>query len=702
MKGKKPIRKWAGTRLTEDELANALKTGADGIAVKLKDADFIDVECDTPEAETALLKMFDGAIPPTPTFQSPRGKHRLIRRSDGLQNKAKVELDGVEFRLGQNTNALSVVPPSPGRSWLPGLSPDDVEPVELPAAIADRLRAPQTGNTSATSTEDEKITEGKRNSYLFAKGCALRDSGLPADALLVLVRGLNNHCCSPPLPDEEVHTIVENVLKSEPSSKVFLRAVIEDCEFWHDQKDDPYVTVMQNGHKENLKIGNRKTLYKQWLYKRYYDKVGKPLRSAEFAEMTAVLEGKAIHDGLRHDTHLRVAGSCKVIYLDLADTNRTVIAVDAENWRIVDDPPVRFIRKRAMHSLPDPKRTQGRYLKQLLFPFLNMTEDQWPLVAAWLAAALRPVGPYPILLLFGEQGSAKTTFARVLRALLDPNVAPVRSEPSSPRDLMIAANNGLVFCLDNLSTISSWLSDGLCRLSTGGGYSTRTLFEDEEETIFDVMRPVILTGVDLVINRSDLMERTVIVELPSIREGKRRPEITFWAEFEKARPKILGALLDVVSGSMKHLPEVDRRAGQALSRMADFEQWGTACEGPLGLKPGTFAATYEANRRIGGLTALEGSPVVTALLKYLNTKPTARNFNATSAGWLSTLAQYTDPDVKRTNLWPKTERVLSQIFGRLAPNLRQIGIVATRGTQGTGDAKRKVWFFMRVPTKNVV
>jgi hypothetical protein len=46
--------------------------------------------------------------------------------------------------------------------------------------------------------------------------------------------------------------------------------------------------------------------------------------------------------------------------------------------------------------------------------------------------------------------------------------------------------------LDNLSDIKPWLSDCLCRLSTGGGFSTRTLFENDEETIFNATRPVIL------------------------------------------------------------------------------------------------------------------------------------------------------------------------------------------------------------------
>jgi hypothetical protein len=320
-------------------------------------------------------------------------------------------------------------------------------------------------------------------------------------------------------------------------------------------------------------------------------------------------------------------------------------------------------------------------------PFLNVSEEHWPLVAGWLAAAIRPTGPYPLLKLLGEQGSAKTTTARVLRKLIDPNAAPVRAEPKDARDLMIAANNGWVLCLDNLSSLRPWLSDALCRMSTGGGFATRTLYTDEDETIFDSQRPVILTSIEDIGPRSDLLERSLIIELPTIGEGARRAEKALWSEFEEAHPQILGALLDVVCGAMRRLPEVERKPDANLSRMADFEQWGEAAEGPLGLAPGTFAEAYAANREAATHVALESSPVVTALLKFLAKNPyveATANDLLEKLGWI-------DSELKRVPGWPNAPRVLSQILKRVAPNLRQVGIVAVQDTRGGGNAKEKVW-----------
>ena len=98
------------------------------------------------------------------------------------------------------------------------------------------------------------------------------------------------------------------------------------------------------------------------------------------------------------------------------------------------------------------------------------------MLVSWLIGAFRPSGSHPILNVCGEQGTAKTTLCRMLRALVDPNKSPVRCEPSSRRDLMIAAANAWLFVLDNQSRLPVWLSDALCRLATGGGLSTRELY----------------------------------------------------------------------------------------------------------------------------------------------------------------------------------------------------------------------------------
>jgi hypothetical protein len=229
----------------------------------------------------------------------------------------------------------------------------------------------------------------------------------------------------------------------------------------------------------------------------------------------------------------------------------------------------------------------------MLRPFLNVqTNTDFVLVVAWALAVLRNRGPYPVIVLSGEQGSAKSTFSAILRALLDPNTAPLRALPREDRDLFIAANNGHVLAFDNVSGLPAWISDTLCRLATGGGFAVRQLYTDQDEVLFDAARPVILNGIEDIVTRPDLADRAVFLTLDPIPEERRRPEAELWATFEAQRARILGVLLDAVAHGLERLPETRL---EKLPRMADFALWVTACETAL-WPAGTFWSAYCGNR----------------------------------------------------------------------------------------------------------
>jgi hypothetical protein len=207
-----------------------------------------------------------------------------------------------------------------------------------------------------------------------------------------------------------------------------------------------------------------------------------------------------------------------------------------------------------MLPLPVPER--GGSIEALR-SFLNLSsQNDFVLIVAWLLAALRSGGPYPLLAVSGEQGSAKTVLSKLLRALVDPNVAAVRALPREERELMIAANNGHLLAFDNLSGMSPWLSDALCRLASGGSFAVRQLYTNDEEVLFKAARPTLLNGIEDVIGRPDLADRAIFLTLGPIREEHRRSESELWREFELARPSILGALLDAAAHGLEALGSV--------------------------------------------------------------------------------------------------------------------------------------------------
>ncbi|HLW61185.1 MAG TPA: hypothetical protein VKV57_14880 [bacterium] len=383
-------------------------------------------------------------------------------------------------------------------------------------------------------------------------------------------------------------------------------------------------------------------------------------------DAVGTLEARAWVDGPERLVYTRVGEHGGAVYVDLVNGGWETVEITSTDWRVVPDPPVMFRRARGMRALATP--VPGGSLNALR-QFVNVADDRnWMLIVGWLLGAAWPSGPYPILVLHGEQGSAKSTTARVLRALLDPNAVPLRSESREDRDLMIAATNSWIVNLDNLSRLSGRMSDALCRLATGGGFATRELYTDAEEALFEAQRPVILNGIEELATRSDLLDRSIIVYLPTIPDERRRAETEFWREFEAARPSIQGALYDAVSATLRALPGV---ALEAMPRMADFACRVVAAEPALGWPTGAFLAAYAENREAANELPLEASPVAEAMRTFAEQQS---EWAGTATELLERLQKLVDEAVTRQKGWPKAAHALSNTLGRLAPNLRAVGV----------------------------
>ncbi|HXC67461.1 MAG TPA: hypothetical protein VN638_08580, partial [Nitrospiraceae bacterium] len=374
-------------------------------------------------------------------------------------------------------------------------------------------------------------------------------------------------------------------------------------------------------------------------------------------------EARAAFEGAEHATAIRIAEHQGSIFLDLANDRWEGVEINPTGWSIVSVLPVKFRRPKGLAPLPCPQ--PGGSI-DLLRPFINVSQDSdWRLVLAWVLTAMRPKGPYPVLTLYGEQGSGKSTLVRVLRSLFDPNSTPLRAEPREVRDLMIGAWNAWCLALDNVSHLPPWLSDSICRLATGGGFATRELYSDQEEVLFDAQRPILLNGIQEMGGRSDLLDRSLIIYLPSIPEERRRTEANFWSEFEEARPRILGALLDTLSAALRELPSVKLAR---TPRMADFCQWATAAETALGWNPGSFLEVYTGNRGDANALVLESNPLASEIMALDN------EFVGTISDLLLKLNQHAPEEVVRQSGWPKGPVALSGLLRRLLPNLRAVGI----------------------------
>ena len=472
--------------------------------------------------------------------------------------------------------------------------------------------------------------------------------------------------------------------KATPQTAILGR-IHEEADFFHTQDGRPFATVAVNGHQETWPT--RSQGFRNWLTRKFYLEENKPPSTQALQEALGVCDARAQFDGPVYEVGVRLMGDERNVFLDLANDAWQAIEINPSTWRPTSTPPVKFRRARGMAALPNPVMGNISELRR----FVNAPDDQnWILIVAWLLSTLNPRGPYPILILQGEQGSGKSTVARVLRRLIDPSTAPLRSAPRDERDLMIAATNSWVISLDNLSGIQPWLSDALCRLSTGGGFATRELHTDSEEILFDATRPIILNGIDDIAGNADLADRAVVVTLPQVREDERIAERDFWQEFDLARPGILGALLEAASTAIRNAENVKT---PRLPRMADFARWICAAAPALPFTQEAFFQAYSDNRKESVSLSIEASPLAAGIL----TLTAPEDWEGTATALLQVLSQRVPEDTRKAKVWPKDARTMSSKLRRIAPLLRSVGVDVEWRTEG--HEKRKIIAITRKTTR---
>jgi hypothetical protein len=404
------------------------------------------------------------------------------------------------------------------------------------------------------------------------------------------------------------------------------------------------------------------------LLRQYFIKTGGAPNREAITSAIAVLEARAGFDAPTYQVHLRTAGYNGKIYLDLCDKQWLAVEIDEKGWRVVDTPPVRFTRARGMLPLPIP--VKGGTVHDLR-QFININKaDDFILVIAYMVAALRDRGPYPILALRGEEGTGKSTLVRIIRSLIDPNKVPLRTLPREERDLYIAASNGYLLAFDNVSTLPPWLSDALCRLATGGGHATRALYTDQDEVLIDTTRASLLNGIEDFVARPDLADRCIFIHLTPIADNERREEAELNADFEAARPAILGALLDAVAHGLRERP---RTRLKAKPRMADFARWATACEGAM-FEPDSFEDAYRRSRKAAVADVIEADMVAAAVRTFMRKH---EEWSGTAAELGEKLEGVVGERQAKSKTWPDSPRALRARLQRAQAPLRKIGIVLT-------------------------
>jgi hypothetical protein len=451
--------------------------------------------------------------------------------------------------------------------------------------------------------------------------------------------------------------------------KIIAQLDAEGIEVFYSDDGRCYAQVSVKGHKETYRLESR--AFKDWVSGISWKKLQEACGDHPMMQVVTILSSRAKFDtDERPPVNLRVAGLDKAFYIDLGTSNWEVVEVTANGWNVCADSPVLFHRPSQARALPYPKR--GGSIRDLM-RFVNAgSEDDFLLILAWLLMALTPNGPYPVLILSGEQGSAKSTTARVLKRLSDPNKPELRQLPKEDKDLKAAATNSHVLAFDNLSKLSPATSDSLCKLSTGGGISSRALYTDDEEATFEGKRPVILTAIEDVVDRPDLVDRALMPFLPALTKGF-MAESKLWEEFDALSGRIFGALLDCLVIGLRNLDSVE---DHEQFRMADFARFILAAEPEFGLTA-KFIDVYRANRLSAKQEALATSTLASGIAALV----ADQDWLGSATALIKALEDQDDVDRKQL----PNSRNLKSVLKTVQPALRDEGIAVVHSR----DRKRR-------------
>ncbi len=473
--------------------------------------------------------------------------------------------------------------------------------------------------------------------------------------------------------------------RSQKENSTISTRLVELCreiELFHTKDGTCFATVRVSDHSENHPLKSKS--FESWLRREYYTQEKKAPSSQSIQEAIDLLAAKAQFEGPEKQVCLRVAFNDGNIYVDLGNADWEVVEITIHGWNILKNSPVKFRRPKKMSALPTPVGSDETFTIDRLRGFLNIDSiDDFRLIMAFIMSSFNPDGPFLILVVYGEQGTAKSTTVKVLRALIDPNEVPLRRQSRVADDLLVSAQKNWIVAIDNVSHLSDELSDDLCRLATGGGLSKRALYSDDEEIVLDAKRPIIINGISEFVTRGDLSSRAVILHLPLIDPKERKTEKALWREFNELAPTILGLIFDGVSAALRNEDKIELSENL---RMADAWTWATAAEEAFNWPPESMINAYKLNQNEAREAVLRSSGIYEHLRELAN-----QGWVGTPTDLLSKLNAMRPSGQLIENGFFKSPRGLTDHIRRINPCLREKGIEVKLDGKTSGDnSERKI------------
>ena len=406
----------------------------------------------------------------------------------------------------------------------------------------------------------------------------------------------------------------------------------------------------------------RSASFRDWLTANFYSEYETVPSSTAFRAALRMLEARARYGEMpaqKVDHRLSFEGdpfTPSRIILDLANAEGELLEISSQGWQTTGNLRHPFHQSPTALPLPCPDSSPSSQPLEHFSEIFRLTGANRTHAFTWLAATLRPVGPYPVLVLRGPAASGKSVLARALRALIDPSTVPLRRLPARDRELLQLALQNWILVFDQVYRVPSKMSEALCALSCG-----------DTLEIARAARPLILitptgetrTGWS---PSRNLSSRTITIDLPPI--TALRPEALLWAQFEALRPGILATLATAVATALGRIREID--LGN-VARFPDCAAWAAAAAPALGLDRSAIVDAFADSSSVWA----GSDPLHEAIHAFLRDHGA---WTGSATGLLSQLRK-----IAPLADLPATPKGLSQALRRIA------GIRVGRKRDGHGD-----------------
>ena len=416
----------------------------------------------------------------------------------------------------------------------------------------------------------------------------------------------HGHCSARNIADLKSNLgILDDPAKDQSNLDTALE-IVDGINVFLDQYGEPF--VFHDGHCSSLKSREIRAL----ISREIYSSTKKAPKQSNLTEVLATLESKALCEGEKIELHLRIAWHKNFIWYDLG--NKMAVRVGRKSWEIVDAP---VLFRRYSHQQEQVTPIKGGNAWHL-FDFLNISKKHQLETLVLLISYLVPDIAHPIFHPHGAQGSGKTTLCKLIKRLIDPSSLEVIFMPRDKNELIRQINRHHVPLFDNMSRLDYEQSDILCMSCTGGGIAKRVLYTDDDDRIYNFMRCIGLNGVNLLVTKPDILDRTMLIELERISPSERKLEAQLWREFNDAKPEILGGMFDTLTKAKAIFPSVKLAE---LPRLADFAKWGYAIAEALEKGLGKqFIADYQANVRRQNAEVLQSNNLCLAVTQFMRAR----------------------------------------------------------------------------------